>query len=169
MNQLSINIIDTYNLKTMGIIDTTVYGTTPVVNPTIEITPPGFGKKSLVFTTGAINIYNSNNMGITDCKNLKELHDLPDGIYRIRYSVFPNTTAAFETTHLRTARLKQMLYSQYLSYLQSEKKPVNTRKNLEDAGLLLNGALLATADEATAIALYRKAEKLLSTDQCGCC
>lgn len=169
MLSLSVNIIDTYNSKTLGIADSSSYDNSPVNNPTVEITPPGFGKKALLFTPKGINLYNSNNLGITSAKNLSELISLPDGLYRIRYSVFPNSTAFYETVHLRTQHLKGILYNRYISYLSDEKKSGTLKKMLEDACLLLNGAMLAAADETTAINLYRKAEKLLRTDQCECC
>ena len=84
--QLDILVVSTYDVNTLGVADASVYPTNPPVvsAPSIEIEIPGFGTKILPFVPNETNVFTSSNLGITEvgCNQ-----PLPDGVYRIKYSV----------------------------------------------------------------------------------
>ena len=58
--KLDILVINTFNSKTLGIIDISTYpDSPPIQSPTIEITVPGFDVISLPFTPNDFNVFNT--------------------------------------------------------------------------------------------------------------
>jgi len=87
---LDIITLDTHNTYLLAIADVTQYPTTFTIStPTIEITPPGYPVKSIAFVAKSVQVYNSTTLGITcdsvDCPQIP----LPDGIWTVKYSIYP--------------------------------------------------------------------------------
>lgn len=87
--KLKIDILDTNNEKTFGVIDYTQYDKSIKLNNyNIEILIPGFiSPVNQPFKKNEINIFNSLNLGLSNVSECKEnLQVLPDGLYLIEFS-----------------------------------------------------------------------------------
>lgn len=111
MPVLDLNIIPTYNKRTIGIGDNSSYERTPI-SPTIEITVPGYDKVTLTFATNSLTIYNSNTLGMTT--DAVETAILPDGIWQVKYSVNPNYENYTNVTFLKDDLLWETYYNTFL-------------------------------------------------------
>lgn len=177
ISRLSFDIIDTHDFKTIGILDTTWYNPDIVVEtPTIEIIPPGYTvAASPFFMIKGLNVYNSNGVGITRASCEEELVDLPDGIWRLKYSICPNDKLFIERFFLKTdqilCRYTQAFLTLDLKNAES-KKDVERKKKLEEIEFYINGAIAASNNQNAkeAIDLYNKADKSLSRffSDCNC-
>ena len=111
--QSDILVVPTYSVLTLGITDASVYPTyPPVVSAlSVEIEIPGFGTKILPFVPNETNVFTSSNLGITDvgCNQ-----PLPDGVYRIIYSVAPAYINYVEQTILRVDKLQEKFDNAFL-------------------------------------------------------
>lgn len=178
ISRLSFDIADTHDFKTLGIVDTSWYNSDiKVETPTIEILPPGYVRAvSPYFVPGALNIYNSNGVGITQASCEEELQELPDGIWKIKYSICPNDKLFIERYFLRTDKILCRYSQAFLSLdinscdLPTEKQ---RRSDLDNIRLYITGAIAAANDQNPKLAsdLYNKANKLLdkfSRSNCNC-
>lgn len=103
-NLLNIKLEPTYDLLSIGFADMSHYDyPQSVIGNSIEITPPGFPKISKPFTIQSVNIYRSNDLGIS-CSN-ENLLPLPDGRYSIKYSISPSTDNYVEKSFYRIDNL----------------------------------------------------------------
>lgn len=168
ISRLSFDIIDTHDFKTLGILDTTWYNPLITVEtPTIEILPPGYvNAVSPYFMIGALNVYNSNGVGITKASCEEDLIDLPDGLWKIKYSICPNDKLFIEKFFLRTDRLRCSYNRAFLSLdLKNEcaEKSDKMRK-LNEIEFYIKGAIAASNDQNAKDAhdFYIKASKMLS-------
>lgn len=175
-SKLNFNIIDTHDFKTLGIVDTSWYNPDIVIETaTIEILPPGYTvAASPFFMTKALNIYNSNGLGITKASCEEDLVDLPDGLWKIKYSICPNDKLFIERFFLKTDKI-QCRYSQAFLSLDldnlSEEKQSKKRKDLEEIEVYIQGAVAAANNQNAKLSfdLYKKANNLLNSfGQCDC-
>ncbi len=182
ISKLSFNVIDTHNFKTLGIVDTSWYNPDITVEtPTLEVYPPGFAyAASPYFMIKALNIYNSNGLGLTKASCEEELIDLPDGLWKVKYSICPNDKLFIERFFLKTDKL-QCKYTQAflnldLSAVDSDTE-LKKRRNLEDIELFIQGAISASNNQNAKLAsdLYKKADTMLNLylgnyerGVCGC-
>lgn len=174
ISKLNFNIIDTHDFKTLGIVDTSWYNPDITVEtPTIEIYPPGYSySASPFFMIKALNIYNSNGVGITKASCEEELIDLPDGLWKVKYSICPNDKLFIEKFFLKTDKIMCRYTKAFLNLdlsmldTDSEKKK---RKKLEEIELYIQGAIAASNNQNAKLAsdLYKKASNLL--DKYGSC
>lgn len=178
ISRLNFTIQDTHDFKTLGILDTSWYNPLiKVEESTIEIIPPGYKYAvSPFFMPGALNVYNSNGVGITKASCEEELQDLPDGIWRIKYSICPNDKLFIEKLFLKTDKLQckydQAFLSVDLDYPSGDENQKIKRKELAEIEFYIQGAIAASnnQDANTAIELYSKAEKLLNKfGKCASC
>lgn len=182
ISKLSFNVIDTHDFKTLGIVDTSWYNPDITVEtPTIEIFPPGFTyAASPFFMIKALNIYNSNGLGITKASCEEELIDLPDGLWKVKYSICPNDKLYIEKFFLKTDKL-QCRYTQAFLNLDLSKvdsdSELKKRSNLQDIELFIQGAIAAANNQDAKLAsdLYKKANNMLNSyldaferGVCGC-
>lgn len=178
ISRLDLNITDTHDFKTLGIVDTSWYNPDITIEePTIEIIPPGYSySASPFFMTKALNIYNSNGLGITKATCEDELIDLPDGLWKIKYSICPNDKLFIEKVFLRVdkilCRYTQAFLNLDLSDLGDERQ-WRMKKNLEEIEIYITGAVAASNNKDYKLASdsYKKANTLLnrlSTGDCGC-
>ena len=175
VSRLIFDIIDTHDFKTIGILDTSLYNPDIAVETqTIEIIPPGYSvAASPFYMIRALNVYNSNGVGITRASCEEELVELPDGIWRIKYSICPNDQLFVEKFFLKTDKI-WCRYTQAFLTLDlnnhDSKKDVERKKKLDEIEFYINGAIAASNNQNAkdAIDLYNKADKLLSRYFANC-
>lgn len=180
VSKLNINIIDTHDFKTLGIVDVSWYN--PLIkieDATIEITPPGYKLPAKpAFSPKSLNVYNSNGVGLTNASCEEELIDLPDGIWKVKYSICPNDKLFIEKFFLKTDKL-QCKYNQ--AFLSLDLKCSNCsgdkekRRQLDQIEFFIKAAIAASNDQNAKDAhdFYVKADKMLSNylqdnGICGC-
>jgi hypothetical protein len=172
---LDILVVPTYNTKTMGIADASVYPDGFIIQaPTLEVVVPGFGLASVPFTPNDFNIINSTIVGLTT--SLEPSLPLPDGAYTLRYSVTPAFQNFVEKTIYRVDQLLERFDEVFMRLDMMEcdgaiKK--QTKVQLSSIYLLIQGAMSAANNCATDTAniLYMQASKQLSyltKNNCGC-
>ena len=173
--QLDILVIPTYSVLTLGVTDASVYPTNPPVvsAPSIEIDIPGFGTTILPFVPNEINVFTSSNLGITEpgCNQ-----PLPDGIYRLRYSVAPAYTNNVEKTIIRVDKLQEKFDSAFLQLNMMEcDRALKTQSSvtLNTINFFIQGAIAAANNcaEFESNTLYAQADNMLNNflkTNCGC-
>lgn len=177
ISRLNFDIIDTHDFKTLGLVDTSWYNPDiKVETPTLEVIPPGYAITAApYFMINALNIFNSNNLGITKATCEEELIELPDGIYRFKYSICPNDKLFIEKFYLRTDRIKCRYTQAFLNLdLNTCDDPLDRdkRRKLDEIEFYINGAVAAANNQNAKLAtdLYNKADKLLDRygSKCDC-
>jgi hypothetical protein len=173
--QLDILVVPTYSVLTLGVTDASVYPTNPPVvsAPSIEIDIPGFGTKILPFVPNETNVFTSSNLGITDigCNQ-----PLPDGVYRIKYSVAPAYANYVEKTILRVDRLQEKFDNAFLQLNMMEcDRALKTQSSvqLNTINFFIQGAIAAANNCAQyeSNTLYAQADSMLNAflkSNCGC-
>lgn len=168
VSRLSFNIVDTHDFKSLGIVDTSWYNPDITIEtPTIEILPPGYVySASPFFMIKALNIYNSNGLGITKASCEEELIDLPDGLWKIRYSICPNDKLFIERFFLRTDKIMCRYTQAFLNLdLNNCDNPIqkDKKKKLDEIEFYITGSIAAANNQNAKLAsdLYKKADKLL--------
>lgn len=175
VSRLNFDITDTHDFKTLGIVDTSWYNPDITVEtPTIEILPPGYVlSASPYFMPRALNVYNSNGLGITKASCEEELVDLPDGLWKIKYSICPNSELFIEKFFLRTDRIQCRYTQAFLSFdLDTCDNPIDLKKkrDLDEIEFYITGAIAAANNQNAKEAsdLYKKADRLLDRFQSYC-
>ncbi len=176
---LALDIPDTAVPTVLRIVDASVYGQgLPVECPRLDIYLPGF-QEPVFISEGLTPGFSKNISGIDlglQHPQSETLIGLPDGLYKIRYSISPNEKVFVEYYHLRTTKIMNA-YAAELCRLQLEKcePTAELHKKLHDLRyikLYLDGAK-AKAEQchapAQAIDMMTYAEKLLSKYHSGCC
>lgn len=174
VSRLNFNIIDTHDPKTLGIVDTSWYNPDIVIEESkIEIIPPGFSHvASPFFMVKALNVYNSNGVGIGRASCEDQLSDLPDGLWRIKYSICPNDQLFIEKMFLKTDRIQCRYTQTFLSLDLSGNNEISekdSRVALEKIDFFMRGAVAASNNQNPKLAmdLYNKANNFL--DDFGNC
>jgi hypothetical protein len=174
--KLDIIVVPTYSTLTLGVMDGSVYPTNPpnVESASMRITIPGFGEAPLLpFDVGSFNIYNSGNLGITDpCID----QPLPDGIYRLRYSIAPAYLNYVEKTIMRTEKLQEKFDRAFLQLdLMECDRAIKTQSTvtLNTINFFIQGSIAAgnNCAEYEANRLYTQADNMLNSflkSNCGC-
>lgn len=167
--KLDINLVETYNINTIGFADVSTYKNGPS-GVTMTITPPGWEKVVVDFTPSSVNIYNATHFDI----NCDAESPLPDGLYELHYSVAPNTTTFIEKSFFRTALIK-CKYARTRLAIDAKCDCGSSRESLEQAmseiRTLIEGAVASAnqCDTDTAYDKYRMADKMLNRlSACGC-
>lgn len=163
---LNLMLIDTHNPDTIGIVDLSNYGNTVISNPSFEITPPGFNKVNVLFTPQNVNIFSANDLKL----GCGYGESLPDGIYKVKYSIRPNDKIFTEKTFMKVSGILCNLYK-YLVSLQSSCLCGQSKNKAIDIKLLIEGAVSAanTGDTKLAYELYAQADKSLKRlNSCKC-
>jgi len=173
--RLDILVVPTYNTLTLGINDASVYPTDPpvVTSPTIEITVPGFDMVALPFNVNTLNIFTSSDLGITEVGNNQPL---PDGVYRLKYSVAPAYANYVEKTILRVDRLQEKFDNAFLQLNMMEcDMALKTQSSvtLNTINFFIQGAIASANNcaEYESNTLYAQADNMLNNflkSNCGC-
>jgi hypothetical protein len=174
--QLDILVVPTYNTLTLGIADASIYPTNPPVvsSPTIEITVPGFDVVSLPFNVNDFNIFNSLSLGLTTFG--QPLLPLPDGVYKLRYTVAPAYENFVEKTIIRVEQLQEKFDEAFMKLDMMEcDRAIKTQQkvDLNTIYFFIQGAIAAANNCAVAESnkLYNQASMMLNNfikNNCGC-
>ena len=173
--KLDILVIPTYSTFSLGVMDASTYPTDPpnVSSPSIKITVPGFGDTILPFDVNAFNLYTTANLGITEVGSEQPL---PDGIYRLRYSVSPANVNYVEKTIMRTEKIQEKFNRAFLQLdLMECDRAIKTQSSvtLNTINFFIQGAIAAgnNCAEYEASRLYAQADNMLNSflkSNCGC-
>jgi len=162
-NKVNLNllILETQEVELLGIGDTSWYPDNfQIITPTIQITPPSYPKITLPFTSKNLTIYNSTTLGISctepdpECGQI----DLPDGIWKVKYTIAPADKYFVEKSFIRTMAIERQLGEGFLATDISN--CTGTIKNQDKHALdriihLINGAI-ADANLCNDIAAMNK-------------
>lgn len=172
---LDFTVVDTHNTLTLGIADISFYPTDfDVINPTLEITPPSFPKATVVYTVGALTVFNSNTLNITCVNDVSLLIDLPDGIWTVKQTIAPPITYNREQTFIRTTKLEQKFGRAFLKTdLTQCSEGIRTEhmKVLDEIWFYIQAAIAAAnqCNNLLAMNLYRLANTMVDNflrDRC---
>ena len=169
-------VINTYNTKTLGIADISVYDTDPpnVSAPTMQITVPGFPSPvAIPFNPASFNVYNSIILGLSP---FPVQDPLPDGVYNMRYSVAPANVNYVEKNIMRTEVIQEKFDNAFMKLDMMEcDSAIRTQAKvtLNSIWYLIQGSIAAANNCAidTANKLYTQANRQLDyfiANQCGC-
>jgi hypothetical protein len=169
-------VINTYDTKTLGIADTSVYNTDPpnVSAPTMQITVPGFSSAvAIPFNVNDFNVYNSI---VLELSTFPVINPLPDGIYKMKYSVAPAYLNFVEKNIMRTELIQEKFDSAFMKLDMMEcDSAIRTQSKvvLNSIWYMIQGSIAAANNCAidTANKLYAQANKQLDyfiANQCGC-
>lgn len=173
ISKLNFTIIETHDDKTLGFLDTSIYNPRIIIqDPLIEITTPGFKIPSRPrVEPKSLNIFNSNNLGLTKASCEENMIILPDGLYKIRYSICPNDKLYIEKYFLKTSRIESRVNQAFLN-LDYNNPGIEDLKNIEEIDLYINGAIAAANNQDSKLSsdLYKKASQLLNSflKKCNC-
>lgn len=175
MNKIILNLKlePTYDLYSIGFADMSHYTDAAILSPSIEITSPGFPKKSLAFTPKSVNLYRSIDLGLNCDDNLLPI---PDGLYIVKYSIFPSTDNYVEKMFYRVDNLICRLEEKFLEVDISECNCNNNskralKKQLQEIRLMIEGIMANSnaCDFDKASYLYKMASKSLDNmKNCEC-
>lgn len=162
---LDLIFLDSHSAKHLVIGDSSNYSNYTVSTPTIEITLPNTGTKSLTFVAGSIQLYDSNTLGIT-CGAECDTVDLPDGIWTIKYSIYPAFRNYVQKTFLRVDQLLAKFDTAYvkLDFMNCDQQIKKQNKDfLFTIQEYISGAIAAANKCANKLAMqmYRKANEQL--------
>ena len=173
--KLDILVLPTYNVLTLGIADASTYPDDPpiVVAPTIEITVPNFGVAILPFVVNDFNLFNSASLGITE---VGVDQPLPDGIYKLRYSIAPAYINYVDKTIMRTERIQEKFDRAFLQLDLIEcDRAIKTQSSvtLNTINFFIQGSIAAANNcaEYESNKLYAQANNMLDSflkSNCGC-
>jgi hypothetical protein len=173
--KLDILVLPTYNVLTLGIADASTYPNDPplVVAPTIEITVPNFGLATLPFVVNDFNLFNSASLGITEVGGDQPL---PDGIYKLRYSITPAYINYVDKTIMRTERIQEKFDRAFLQLDLIEcDRAIKTQSSvtLNTINFFIQGSIAAANNcaEYESNKLYAQANNMLDNflkSNCGC-
>lgn len=168
-------VVDTHSTLTLGIADTSFYPSGfSVVNPTFEITPPGFFKSTLIYTQSTVNIFNSNTLSITCVSDVNLLTNLPDGIWTVRQSIAPAIDHQLQRTFIRTVAIEQKLGKALLKTditQCGQNMKIEQMKVIDEVSFYIQAAIAAAnqCNNKLAMDLYSQANTMLDNflrDRC---
>lgn len=171
---LDILLVETYSPYALSIADFSTYppSYTPV-SPTIQITPPGFNTATLPFVPKAINTYKAEDLNIT--LGYSDIM-LPDGIYKLKYTINPATQYFVDKTFIRTYLLQEKFDTAFMKMDMMECDDAIKKQQkveLDTIYYFIQGAIAAAnkCAEKEATKMYRQADKMLTqfiTNKCRC-
>jgi len=174
--KLDILVVPTYNTKTLGVADASIYPDSPpiVYSPTIQISVPGFAKVVLPFSVNDFTVYTSSTLGLTAIGS--PYLPLPDGVYILRYSIAPDYINFVEKSIIRVDQLQEKFDSAFMKLDMMEcDRAIKTQAkvDLNSIYFFIQGAIAAAnncaIDESNK--LYVQANKMLNSfinNNCGC-
>lgn len=161
---LDILVLDTNSKYTLGIADISTYPTGfNISSPTIEITPPGYMMESIIFVPRTIQMFDSGTLGIS-CGDGCSKTPIPDGVYKIRYSVYPNYKYTVTKSIIRVDELVEKFDKVYIQLGTCDTQYENQLRNQMHAiWAYINEAIAAANNcmEKQAMELYRKASSAI--------
>ncbi len=138
-HQLSLEVPDTNNVKILRVFDTSSYAEDIVVKCGIlQITTPGFKVSVQIETQPYYNlVLNACTLGIYNGGCSEDTPILPDGIYRIQYSVSPNDKVYVEYNHLRVTNTLNRYFNELCNLEMAACEPSSdVKSNLKELRLI---------------------------------
>jgi hypothetical protein len=173
--KLDLLVIPTYSKYTLGVADASTYPTDPpsVSSATIEVTVPGFGTILKPFSVQDFNVFTMSNLGLVPVGSQQPL---PDGIYRLKYSVAPAYENYVEKSIMRIEQLQEKFDEAFMKLDMMEcDRAIKTQAkvNLTSISFFIQGAIAAgnNCAETEATKLYNQANMMLDNfvkNNCGC-
>lgn len=117
VTELSFDVYDTHNVKTLGIVDTSVYDSN-ASGFTLQVIIPGYEPIDAVelnYYKNGVTILNSNNLKLTNVTSPNLYTNLPDGLWTAKISVCPHESNWFEKSWYRTNELLCKYYKAFLN------------------------------------------------------
>ena len=170
MTEPKLNLLfpETHDAKSLLIADISQYPVPySIVNPTVEITVPGFNSITLAFTAQGFTVYNSMSLEVT-CSDMDcDLIDLPDGIYYVKYSITPAYRYFVNKSFLRINKLQEKFDKVYLKldFMQCDQTIKEEDFDVLDTiQTYINGAVAAANNclDVLAMKLYNKASQAIN-------
>lgn len=168
--KLDLNVVETHQLSSIAIADTSFYDNYNISNPSFEVTPPGFGKINVPFNPKSINVYRANDLGI----GCDDDSVLPDGIYVFKYSIRPNASNFVEKSFLLTRNVTAKLHKKILETTTScpcdNNYSSKLDRRLSEIKALIEGAHSAhnLCKDREVYELLKRANKLLKSKDLDC-
>lgn len=184
MHILNLNVPHHLTECILRIEDFSVYNSIlPIMTPTLQIQVPGFKDcvEFTLLTTPALTsdfVLNLNacNLNLQDTNCGLQQYPLPDGIYKIQYSVAPNEDVYVEVNHLRTTHLRLRLKREYSTLNIGPTEPSSELKRqlellstIEQYLEAAEAVLTHNNDCPKAMELYEFAKRLLDKMSCNNC
>lgn len=173
--KLDILVIPTYSSTTLGVADASTYPTDPpsVSSATIEISVPGFGTVFKPFSVQDFNVFTTSNLGITE---VGVVQPLPDGVYRLKYTVAPAYENYVERSIMRVEQLLEKFDNAFMKLdLMECDRAIKTQSKvvLSSINFFIQGSIAAgnNCAENEAVRLYNQADTMLNNfikNNCGC-
>lgn len=112
ITHLSLDITETHDIKTLRVTDSSWYNKKIDVEcATLTVTPPGTSREISFNVKKDFNtVLNSSNLKLKRARVYSDLGPLPDGVYKIRYSIKPNDDLWIEYEYLRVENLLKDFY-----------------------------------------------------------
>lgn len=174
--KLDLILLDTHNTYTLAIGDISIYPTGfNITNPTLVVTPPSFPPVNLGFQAKNVSIFNAFNLGLCPA-GITDNIPLPDGIYKLEYSIYPHYKYNVEKTFIKTDVIQEKFDK---AFLQTDIMQCDAAMRDKDARTLqeinfsIQGAIASANSCANKLAmeLYRQADKQLENfikNRCYC-
>jgi hypothetical protein len=171
--RIDFEVLRTNSCKFLKVLDLSNWAAGAEHPSYIEITTPGASKAhTLVFQKEKLNIYNSNNLNLSDVTDYSSLSSLPDGIYKLTILQCANDPNAITKYHLQDCQIRCKVARKLISVdLLCEPCRGELLKEIQDITLFLDAAQ-AQADKCNinkAMEYYRRASTLLDRVSDGSC
>lgn len=176
VSKLYLDIPDTSNPKTIRILDSSLYNEDiEITCSRLEVTPPGFDYPIIIAVESYFNlVLNTTTLGLEKASKHTDLSDLPDGVYKIRYSIAPNDKVWVEYEYLRTQQLSNRYLTQYcrakLSNLDPNRDQNKTLHQILDIRQLIDAAKAEVefcGNRDKGLEIYEQASRYLSRMEGG--
>lgn len=178
ISQLTLDIPDTFNVATLRINDSSWYNESLTVEcGLLEVTPPGYSKAVNFNVDKAFSIVlNSSNLKLAKAKVFRDLKALPDGVYKIKYSIKPNEALWIQYDYMRVNTLLKDYYTQLcqakLQPYPSDRKVKDELKRLAEIRTYIDAAKVEVEEcgnRKRGIELYNYAKELITSGVCFTC
>jgi len=181
MATLNFLVVNTFSTLTLGVADTSDYGTgvTPtgasmlVTLPTGVTTLSGGTTVAIPFTAKSYNVFNSATLNLSA---VGVTNPLPDGIYGLTYSVTTPTSAPVSKSIMRTDKIQEKFDNAFMKLDMMEcDMAIKTQQKvtLSSIYFLIQGSIAAANNLAStqSAKLYQQANMMLDNflkNNCGC-
>lgn len=163
---IDFEVLNTNTCKILKVLDISNWASAVDDAAYIEILTPGATTPVVhVFQKGKINIFNTNNLGLSDVSNYSYIGPLPDGIYTITVLQCQDDPLAVTKIHLQDCQIRCKVARKLISVdLTCDPCRKDLLKEIQDIMLFLDAAQ-AQADLCNvnkAMEYYSRASTLLS-------
>ena len=170
---LDLLVLPTYNKNTLGVNDASTYASAPA-SVSLVVTPPGFDAVTLSFTASELNVFDSEDLEISDAG--ETLVALPDGVYKMVYSIIPEAADAITKYVMRIEQIQEKFDAAFMKLDMMEcDGAIKTQSKIDLMSIyfFIQGAVSAANNCAITESnkLYTSANNMLTyfiRNNCGC-